>query len=164
VRPLWRHRDLAQSTVGRAQEPLDKVRIGGAEKGRIVRAAVLAGQEWALEMDTKDGGISPSLGRSYLDLGDQSLGGGRDQGEQLTSSAVQAVESPGRTDGLSALAVRGAGTAVVVDVEQPWGEDMACAVEKLCVISGEVTPAAAGPRGEDAIASEGDEGVGAVKT
>jgi hypothetical protein len=41
---------------------------------------------------------------------------------------------------------------------------MACAVADICVISGEVTPAPARARGEDAIASEGDEGVGAVKT
>jgi hypothetical protein len=72
--------------------------------------------------------------------------------------------SPGRTDGLFAVAVRGAGTAVVVDVEQSWGKDIACAVENIWVISGEVTPAAARPRREHAIASEGDEGVGAVKT
>ena len=126
--------------------------------------AVLAGQEWALEVDPKDGGISPSLGRSYLDLRDQIVERSRDQGEQLTSSAVAAVETPGRTDGLSALAVRGAGTAVVVDVEQPWAEEMASAVENIRDISGEIAPAAARPRGEDPIASEGDEGVGAVKT
>jgi hypothetical protein len=53
---------------------------------------------------------------------------------------------------------------VVVDVEQSWGKDIACAVEHIWVISGEVTPAAARPRREHAIASEGDEGVGAVKT
>jgi hypothetical protein len=155
---------LAQSAVGRTQEPLNKVRIGGAEKGRIVRAAVLAGQEWALEVDPKDGGISPSLDHSYLDLRDQIVERSRDQGEQLTSSAVHAVELPGRTDGLSALAVRGTGTAMVVDVEQPWGEDMACAVENVRVNSGEVTPAATRTRRENAIASEGYEGVGAVKT
>jgi hypothetical protein len=51
-----------------------------------------------------------------------------------------------------------------VDVEQPWGEDMACAVENVRVNSGEVTPAATRTRRENAIASEGDEGVGAVKT
>ena len=71
------------------------------------------------------------------------------------------MESPSRTDGLSALAVRGAGTAVVVDVEQPWAEEMASAVENIRDVSGEITPAAARPRGEDPIVSEGDEGASA---
>jgi hypothetical protein len=38
------------------------------------------------------------------------------------------------------------------------------AIENIRVVSGEVTPAAAGPGGEDAIVFEGDEGIGAVKT
>ena len=37
-----RHRDLAQRAVGFAQEPLNEVRIGVAEKDRIVRSAILA--------------------------------------------------------------------------------------------------------------------------
>ena len=64
----------------------------------------------------------------------------------------------------AALAVRGPGTAVVVDVEQSRGEDMPRAVDNIRAVVGELTPAAAGPRGEDATVSEGDEGVGAVDT
>jgi hypothetical protein len=74
------------------------------------------------------------------------------------------MESPSRTDGVAPLTVRGPGTAVVVDVEQPRGEEMPRAIENIRVVSGEVTPAAAGPGGEDAIVFEGDEGIGAVKT
>ena len=92
--PLRRHRDLAQSAVGRAQEPLNKVGIGVAKKGRIVGTAVLAGQEWTFEVDPKDRGISPGLGRRDVNLGDQIVEGSRDQREQLTSSAVLAMESP----------------------------------------------------------------------
>ena len=75
-----------------------------------------------------------------------------------------AVESHGRTDGIAALAVRGAGAAVVVDVEQPRREHLSDAVEHLSVISGELPPAAAGPRGEDATVFESDESLGVVET
>ena len=50
-----------------------------------------------------------------------------------------------------------------MDVEQPRGEDVPGAVENIRLVSDEVTPTAAGPRGEDAIVFEGDEGIGAVK-
>ena len=41
--PLRRHRDLAQSAVGRGQKPLNQVRIGIAKEGRIVGPAILTG-------------------------------------------------------------------------------------------------------------------------
>ena len=75
-----------------------------------------------------------------------------------------AVESPRRTDGVAALVVRGAGTTVVVDVEQSRGENMPCAVENIRVVSDEITPAAADPRSEDAIVLEGDKGIRTVNT
>ena len=56
VSPLGRHRDLAQSAVARDQKPLDQVRIRIAKEGRIVCPAVLAGEEWALEVDPEDCG------------------------------------------------------------------------------------------------------------
>ena len=62
--PARRHRDLAQSAVGRDQKPLNQVGIGIAKKGRIVCPAVLAGEEWALEVDPKDCRVSPGLGRA----------------------------------------------------------------------------------------------------
>ena len=74
-----------------------------------------------------------------------------------------AVESPCRTDGLAAVAVRGSGAAVVVDVEQPRRENVARAVENIRVVPGELTPAAAGPCGEDPTVSESHEGVGTVE-
>jgi fructoselysine-6-P-deglycase FrlB-like protein len=77
---------------------------------------------------------------------------------------VLTVESPSRTDGLTALAVRSARTTMVVDVQQPWGEDMARAINNIRAVSGELTPGAAAPRSEDATVTEGDEGVGAVDT
>ena len=74
VSPLRRHRDLAQSAVGRAQQLLNQVRIGVAKQRRIVRPAILAGQKWALEVDPEDRGVSPGLGRRDLNLGDQIVG------------------------------------------------------------------------------------------
>jgi fructoselysine-6-P-deglycase FrlB-like protein len=164
VSPFRRHRHLAQGAVGRVQKPLNQVGIGVAKKGRIVGTAVLAGQEWALEVDPKDRRVSPGLGRRDANLGDQNVGGGRDQREQLTSSAVLAVESPGRTDGVAPLAVRCPGTTVVVDVEQSRAEDMPRAVDNIRVVFDEIAPAAARARCEDAIVFEGDEGIGLVNT
>jgi hypothetical protein len=73
-----------------------------------------------------------------------------------------AVEPPCRTDGIGAFAVRGAATAVVVDVDQPWGEDATRAVYNIGLISDEVTPAGAAPDGEDPPVFECDESVSAV--
>lgn len=115
-------------------------------------------------MDSKNRGISPRLGRRDMNLGDQDVGGSRDQREQLTSCAMLAVESHSRTDGVAPLTVRGPGTAVVVDIEQPRGEDMPRAVKNIRVVSDEITPAAAGPRGENAIIFEGDESISTVDT
>src|SRR4029453_5827958 len=134
--PLRRHRDLAQGAVGRGQKPRNQVGVGVPKQGRIVRPAVLTGQEWTLEVDPEDRWVSLCLGRRDLNLGDQNVRGSRDQREQLTSSAVLTVESPSRTDGVCALAVRGAGTTVVVDVQQPRGEDMVRAVENLRAVVG----------------------------
>ena len=53
---------------------------------------------------------------------------------------------------------------MVVDVEQSRGEDMPCAVENIRVVSDEITPAAAGPRIEDAIVLEGDKSIRTVNT
>ena len=75
-----------------------------------------------------------------------------------------AVEPPCRTDGLAAFAVRGAATAVVVDVNQPWGEDVTRAVYNIGLVSDELTPAAAAPAGKDPPVFERDEGIGAVET
>jgi hypothetical protein len=119
-----------------------------------VGTAVLAGQEWALEVDPKDRRVSPGLGRRDANLGDQNVGGGRDQREQLTSSAVLAMESPSRTDGVAPLAVRCPGTTVVVDVEQSRAEDMPRAVDNIRVVFDEIAPAAARARCEDAKATK----------
>jgi hypothetical protein len=51
---------------------------------------------------------------------------------------------------------------VVVDVDQPWGEDVTRAVYNIGLISDELTPAAAAPDGEDAPGFECDESVSAV--
>jgi hypothetical protein len=77
---------------------------------------------------------------------------------------MPAVESPCRTDAISAFAVRGAATAVVVDIDQPWGEDVTRAVYNIGLVSDELTPAAAAPDAEDPPVLERDEGVGAVET
>ena len=61
------------------------------------------------------------------------------------------------------IRVRGTGTTVIVDVEQSRGEDVTRAVENIRGVAGEISPAAAGPRSEDAIVLEGDEGVGPVE-
>jgi hypothetical protein len=63
VMALRRHCDLAQSAVGRAQQPFNQLGIGVAKKGRIVRAAILASQERTLEVDSEDRRVSPDLGR-----------------------------------------------------------------------------------------------------
>jgi hypothetical protein len=51
---------------------------------------------------------------------------------------------------------------VVVDVDQPRGEDATRAVYNIGLISGELTPAAATPDGEDPTVFECDESVSAV--
>ena len=79
VSTLRRHRDLAQSAVGRAQERFNQVRIGVAEKHRIVRTAILASQERTLEVDPKDRGVSPNLGGREVNVGDQILRRSSDQ-------------------------------------------------------------------------------------
>jgi len=154
---------LAHSAVGRAQEALDQVGIGVAKKGGIMRPMVVAGQERALEVDPKDRRVSPDLRGRHLKLGDQNVRGGGDQREQLTSSAVLPMESPGRTDGVTILAVRGPSTAVIVDIDQPGAENVPRAVENIGVRASELTPAIADPCGQDAIVSESDEGAGAVE-
>jgi hypothetical protein len=63
VMALRRHCDLAQSAVGRAQQPFNQLGIGVAKKGRIVRAAILVSQERTLEVDSEDRRVSPDLGR-----------------------------------------------------------------------------------------------------
>lgn len=68
------------------------------------------------------------------------------------------VESPSRADGLSAIGVRGSGTAVVVDVQQPGSEDLSCAVDNIRAVAGEFTPIAAGSCGQDATVPEDHEG------
>ena len=73
------------------------------------------------------------------------------------------VESPSRPDGLSAVGVRGSGTAVVVDVQQPWSEDLSCAVDNIRAVAGEFTPIAASSCGQDATVPEGYEGSGEVE-
>jgi hypothetical protein len=82
----------------------------------------------------------------------------------LTSGALLEVEPPCRTNGFCALSVRGAGTAVVVDVDQSWGKNVPRAVDNIGVALGEVTPGATGAGGKDPTISECDESVGAVQT
>jgi len=97
-----------------------------------------------------------------MNLGNQILGSSGDQREQLTSSAVLAVESPGRPNGIAAFAVRVPGTAVVVDVDQSRGENVPCAVDNLGVVVYEIAPVAAGSRREDPTTSESNKGVASV--
>jgi hypothetical protein len=162
VRQLRSHCDLTHGDVGRTQEPFDEVGIGVAKKVGIVCSAVLAGKERALEVEPKNRGVSPGLRRRNMKLGDQNVGRSRDQRKQLTSNAMLAVEPPCRTDGLAAFTVRDAAAAVVVDVDQPWGEDATRAVYDIGLISDELTPAAAAPDGEDPPVFECDESVSAV--
>jgi len=53
---------------------------------------------------------------------------------------------------------------MVVDVDQPWGEDVPRAVDNSRVVSGQLTPSAAGTGGDDTTISESDECVGEVDT
>jgi hypothetical protein len=82
-----------------------------------MRAMVVASQERALEVDPKDRRVSPGLLRRHTKLGDQDVGRGGDQREQLASNPMPAMESPRCPDGVAVVAVRGSGTAVVVDVD-----------------------------------------------
>ena len=77
---------------------------------------------------------------------------------------MPAMESSRCSDGVAVLAVRGAGTTVVVDVDQPWGQNPPPAVQEIGVVAGEGTPLIASPGVQDATAFERDECVGAVKT
>lgn len=67
-------------------------------------------------------------------------------------------------DRIGALAVRCAGTTVVMNIDQPRGQDVPTAVDNICVFAGELTPAAARSRGQYAAIFEDDEGAGAVET
>jgi hypothetical protein len=67
-------------------------------------------------------------------------------------------------DRIGALAVRGTSTAVVMNIDQPRGQDVSTAVKNICVFAGELTPAATRSRGEYAAIFEGDEGASAIET
>jgi len=131
LRQLRSHRDLTHRGGGSVQQSFDEVGIGVAKKVGIVGSAVLAGEERALEVDSQNRGVAPALSRRDTNLGNENAWRSRDQREQLTSNAVLAVQPPRRTNGLGAFAVRDAGTAVVVDVDQPWGKDVARAVDDI---------------------------------
>src|SRR5215217_1710307 len=129
-----------------------------------MRTMVVAGQERALKVDPQDRRVLPRLGRRDLNLGRQNVGGRGDQRKQLASNPVPAMESPRCSDGVAVLAVRGASTTVVVDVDQPWGQNPPPAVQEIGVVASEGTPLSARPRGQDAAVFERDECVGAVET
>ena len=106
----------------------------------------------------------PRLGRRDLNLGHQNVGGRGDQRKQLASNPVPAMESPRGSDGVPVLAVRGPGTAVVVDVDQSRGQNLPAAVQDVRVVTRERVPVSASTRSQDATVSERDEGVDLVET
>jgi hypothetical protein len=129
-----------------------------------VCTAVVASQKWALEVDPKDRRVSTDFGRRKVNLGNQHLGRSRYQREQLTRDAVFEMQAPRRPDGFWTVPVRAAGTAMIVDVDQPRGEDVAVTIENFRVVGGEFPPFTASPGGEHLTVIECDEGIRAVKT
>jgi hypothetical protein len=115
-------------------------------------------------VDSEDRGVSPGLGCCDVKLGNQNIGRSRHQGDELTCCAVLKVESPGFANGFAALVVRGTGTTVVVNVDQPGCENVPCAVEDVRVILNELTPGEASAGGKDVTIFEGDKGVRTVET